>query len=235
MKKLNKKWLVVVLAVVILGAVAAGVAVAASSSTPGSLQSRSQAFMSNLASALNISPGALTTAMKTASTQTVNQELASGQITQTQATQMLSRINSGQSFFMGMGPFNRGSVSGSVYGTRGFRMGGGGGFMILKPAASALGMTPQALITALKSGQTISSLAAAKSLTVASLESTISASIQSQLQTQVANGKLTQSQETQIYNKLEQNISSGNWITQLQNAGKGGHHRQAGGQQTAQS
>lgn len=43
-----------------------------------------------------------------------------------------------------------------------------------EPAASALGMTPQALIIALKSAQTISSLAAAKGLTVASLESILS-------------------------------------------------------------
>jgi hypothetical protein len=110
----------------------------------------------------------------------------------------------------------------------------GGGFMILKPAASALGMTPQALITALQSGQTISSLAAAKGLTVASLESTISTSIQSQLQALVTNGKLTQGQETQMYNRLEQSITSGNWITQLQNAGKGGHRQQSVGQPTTQ-
>jgi hypothetical protein len=106
--------------------------------------------------------------------------------------------------------------------------------MILKPAASALGMTPQALITALQSGQTISSLAAAKGLTVASLESTISTSIQSQLQALVTNGKLTQGQETQMYNRLEQSITSGNWITQLQNAGKGGHRQQSVGQPTTQ-
>jgi methionine-rich copper-binding protein CopC len=105
----------------------------------------------------------------------------------------------------------------------------GGGFMVLKPAASALGMTPQALITALESGQTISNLAAAKGLTVASLESTISTSIQSQLQALVTNGKLTQSQETRMYTRLEQNITSGKWIAQLQNVGKDGHRHQSAG------
>jgi hypothetical protein len=157
-------------------------------------------------------------------------------------------ILAGAVAIVAMAPQNQGSVAGSVnhLGARvkgplvgriyGRRRGSivGGGFAVLKPAASALGMTPQALITALKSGQTISSLAAAKGLTVASLESTISTSIQSQLQALVTNGKLTQSRETQMYNKLEQSITSGNWITQLQNAGKGGHRQQSVGQPTTQ-
>ncbi len=149
-------------------------------------------------------------------------------------------ILAGVAASLAMAPPNQGSVAGPV-GHPGGRVRGpfvgqfygrrqgpivGGGFMILKPAASALGMTPQALVTALRSGQTISSLAAAKGLTVTSLENTISTSIQSQLQALVTNGKLTQSRETQIYNRLEQNITSGNWITQLQNATKGGHRQQ---------
>jgi hypothetical protein len=46
--------------------------------------------------------------------------------------------------------------------------------MILTPASGALGMAPQALIIALKSAQTTPSLAAAKGLAAASLESILS-------------------------------------------------------------
>ena len=95
----------------------------------------------------------------------MNNELGSGKITQQQANQMLSRINKGMPFFgfMGMGRNqsvagavygkrghwmgSKQSVAGAVYGKRGSRMGRNsgamGGFMILKPLASALNMTPQ--------------------------------------------------------------------------------------------
>ena len=101
-----------IVAVVLLGTIAVGVALADNASTasqPG--QSTYQAFLGNLASALNIDQTTLTNALKTAGTQTVNQELQSGQIAQQQANQMLSQINSGKPFgFMGMGFGRPGSV-----------------------------------------------------------------------------------------------------------------------------
>lgn len=213
----NKKWLVIILAMVILGTVAIGTATASTSTA--STQSPYQTFLGNLATTLGISQPTLTTDLQQAYTQTVNQEVASGKITQQQADKMLARISNGQPPFgvMGMGFGNRQSVSGNVYGQRGpWNRGRMGGFMVLKPLAGALGMTPKALMAALRSGQTIAALATTKGTTVAALQSTILNSIQSQLTSAVQSGKMTQTQETTIYNKLQQNISSGNWVTQLQ-------------------
>ena len=239
MKK-GKPWLMIVLTVVILGAVAASLAMASSSST--SSQSPYQVFLGNLASVLGINQATLTTDLQQAYTQTVNQEVAHGKITQKQANQALSRINKGMPVFgfMGMGSRNHQSFAGAVNGKRGPRMmsrnrGAMGGFMILKPLASALGMTPQALMSGLRSGQTISALAAAKGTTVTALQSTILSSVQSQLTSAVNSGRMTQAQETQIYTKLQQSISSGAWITQLQKMCQGGgFHQKSGGQPVTQ-
>jgi guanyl-specific ribonuclease Sa len=224
--KNSKKWLVIVLAVVILGTVAVGVAVANNSTTYS--QSPYQTFLGNLATALGISQAKLTTGLQQAYTQTVNQEVASGKITQQQADKILTRISNGQPLpgLMGMGFGNRQSVAGRVYGKHDPGM---GNFMIIKPLASALGITSKVLMADLHSGQTIAALAAAKGTTVAELQSTILGSIQTQLTSAVSSGKMTQTQETQIYNKLETSINSGDWITQLQKMCQGGF-QQPGGQ-----
>jgi ribosomal protein S13 len=227
--KNRKVWLASIIAVVLLATVAVGVALADTPATTAlqSGQGIAQTFLGNLASALGISQSTLTSALNTAATNTVNQEVASGKITQQQASKILARISSGKFSFMGMGFGKPGSVAGSVYGHRRPR-GAMGGFMIMKPLASALGMTSQNLMSSLRSGQTISDLASAKNLTVAQLESTILTSIQTQLQQAVTNGKMTQAQETQIYSKLQQNINSGAWITQLQNRCQKHGHQQSG-------
>ena len=235
MKK-SKVWLALAVAVVLLGTIAVGVALADNtSSTAGqSPQNMYQAFLGNLASALNIDQTTLTSALKTAGTNTVNQEVQNGQITQQQANNILSQINSGKPFgFMGMGLGRQGSVAGSVYGKRQHRGGAMGSFMLMKPLASALGMSPQTLMLDLRSGQTISGLLP-QGTTITQLEATILASIQSQLNQAVTNGKMTQTQETNIYSKMQQNIDSDAWITQLQNMSQWhGHHQSSS--QTSQT
>jgi hypothetical protein len=80
-------------------------------------------------------------------------------------------------------------------------------------------MTPQAVISALRGGQTVADLASANNTTVAALQSAILSSVTTQLSQAVTNGKLTQAQENQIL----QNINSGNWVTQIQNIGQHQH------------
>jgi 3-hydroxyacyl-CoA dehydrogenase len=201
--KINKKLLGIVLAAMILGTTAAGAAIAGTSTTPATpTQNLSQTFLGNLASTLNISQSTLTGDIQTAETQTVNQAVSNGQLTQTQATKILSRISKGNFQFLGFGARK-----------------GGGVFMTLKPLATTLGMTPQAVISALRGGQTVAALASAKGTTVAALQSAILSSVQTQLSQSVTNGKLTQAQESQIL----QSINSGNWVTQLQNIGQHQH------------
>jgi 3-hydroxyacyl-CoA dehydrogenase len=213
--KLNKKLLAIVLGVAVLGTTAAGVAFADTSTAPAQpTQNLSQTFLGNLASTLNISQSTLTGDIQTAETQTVNQAVSNGQLTQTQATQILSRISKGNFQLLGFGGNRKGGNSK-----------GCGAFMTLKPLATTLGMTPQAVISALRGGQTVAALASTKGTTVAALQSAILSSVTSQLSQAVTNGKLTQAQESQIL----QNINSGNWVTQLQNIGQ---HQQSAPQQT---
>jgi 3-hydroxyacyl-CoA dehydrogenase len=195
----------IALGVAVLGTSAAGIAVASASAAPATpTQNLSQTFLGDLASTLGISQSTLTGDIQAAETQTVNQAVSNGQLTQTQATQMLGRISKGNFSFLGFGGNRKGG-----------NCKGGGAFMTLKPLATALGMTPQAVISALRGGQTVADLASAKGTTVAALQSAILSSVQSQL----ANGKLTQAQENQIL----QNINSGNWVTQIQNIGQHQH------------
>ena len=227
----GKKWLVIALAVVVLGGVSAGVAVAANAPAGQSGPGLYQTFLGNLASALGIDQTTLTNGLKTAATNTVNQEVAAGKITQQQASRILTQINSGKLpiGFMGMGSGRQGSVAGSVYGKRGPGRGFTGGFMIMKPLASALGLNPKDLMSDLRSGKTISGLLP-QGTSMQQLESTILASIQSQLNQAVSNGKMTSGRESQIYSKLEQNINSGAWITQLQNMCQRRGHKQSSSQ-----
>jgi hypothetical protein len=213
--KLNKKMLAIILGVAVLGTTAAGVAFADTGATPAQpTQNLSQTFLGNLASTLNISQSTLTGDIQTAETQTVNQAVYNGQLTQTQATQVLSRISKGNFQILGFGGNRQGG-----------NRKGGGSFMTMKPLATALGMTPKDVISALRSGQTVATLASTKGTTVAALQSAILSSVQTQLAQAVTNGKLTLTQENQIL----QNINSGNWVTQLQNMGQ---HKQSAPQQT---
>jgi hypothetical protein len=207
--KLNKKLLAIALGVAVVGTTAVGVAFADTSTTPTQpTQNLSQTVLSNLASTLGISSSTLTGDIQAAETQAVNQAVSSGQLTQTQATPMLSMIGKGNFQFLG-------GFGGNRKGGMGNRT-GGGSFMTMKPLATALGLTPKVLMSDLRSGQTISALASTKGTTVTALQSTILTSVQTQLAQSVTNGKLTQAQENQIL----QNITSGNWVTQLQNMGQ---------------
>jgi hypothetical protein len=59
--------------------------------------------LGNLASTLNISQATLTGDIQTAETQTVNQAVYNGQLTQTQAAQILSKISTGNFQILGFG------------------------------------------------------------------------------------------------------------------------------------
>ncbi len=249
--KNGKKYLGIALAVVIMGTFAVGAAMADSSSAANSAstppnhpqfqqgQELAKLFLGNLATTLGVGEDTLTAALKTASTETVSQEVANGTITQDQADKILARISSGTLpiGIAGMGPGRSGSVAGSVYsdGRQGFRA-GGGGFIALKPLADALGIDSKDLISDLKSGKTVSDLAAVKNLTVEQLQSEILTSVKAQLDQSVSGGKMTADQENQIYSKLEQSISSGDWIAQIQKFGqiKDRHQQPSAKQQAAQ-
>ena len=211
--KQRKKWLVIALAAVILVTIAAGAAMR--SSNPQSPADSGQVFLNKLAGVLGIDRAKLDAALKTAANQTVGQALQEGQITQQQADQMRSRISQGFPFF------------GIKIG--GGKNGAGGGFKAtLKPLADVLGMAPQDVISALRSGKKVSDLAASKGMTVTQVQDKMLAAIKTRLDQAVKSGKLTQTQADQAYSKIQQNIASGNWINQLQNFCQGLQDRNQG-------
>ena len=193
--RMLKKLLVVTLAMGILGTVFVGSAFAATTQSP---TKPGQVFVGNLASALGIDQATLVTDLQTAANQTVAQALQNGYITQQQATNLQSRISNGT------------LLSGMRH-----RM---GRRKLMKSLAKALGTTPKAVASALRSGTTVSALATAQNLTVAQVQSTMLTNIDNQLSKAVQNGKMTQNRENAISARLQQNISSGNWITWLQKA-----------------
>ena len=111
--KQRKKWLVIALAVAILGTVTAGCPLvgAATAVNPQSPANPGQVFLDKLAGTLGIDRAKLDAALKTAANQTVDQALQEGQITQQQADQMRSRISQGFPFFgMKMGGGKNGAT-----------------------------------------------------------------------------------------------------------------------------
>ncbi len=206
----GKKWLVIALAVVILGGVATGAALAATTpQTTGNAATQAfqfgQVFLDKLAGALGIDRSKLDQAISSAANQTVDQAQQQGEITQQQADKLRSRIGKG-----------------------GFPLGGGFGIApgkgrpvgFLKPMADALGMTPQDLQAALQQGKTVADLATAKGLTVAQVQDKILAAIKAQLDQAVKSGKLTQDKADQAYTQMDQRFQSGDWVNQLGKAGK---------------
>jgi len=202
----KQKWLAIALAAVILGTVAAGAGrpFAGAAATAQSPANPGQVFLDKLAGALGIDRTKLDAALKTAANQTIDQALQEGQITQQQADQMRSHIIQGfSSMWM--------KVGGGKHGP------GGGLKATLKPLADALGMVPQDVVSALHSGKKISDLAASKGMTVDQVQGKMLAAVKTRLDQAVKGGKLTQTKADQAYSKFQQNITSGNWINQLQN------------------
>lgn len=211
----GRKWMIILAVVVLVGVAVAGAAMA--TDAPKTDGNMGQVFLDKLAGVLGIDRAKLDEAMKNAGGQTLDQALQEGKITQQQADQMRSRIDKGISFFMGKGPGNMGEKRGAW----------AGGFMGCKTLADALGMTQQDLMSALREGKTVEELAAAKGTTVADIQNKILADTKAQLDKAVQDGKITQDQATKVYDKLQQSISSGDWMNKLQ---KGCQERGKGSQ-----
>lgn len=194
-----KKWLATALTVAVLQGASVGMAMAAVN--PPAAENPEQVFLDNLAGNLGVDRGKLDDALKAASNQMVDQALKDGKITQEQADHMRSRINEGTPLV---------GIMGMEHGKHRSR----GGF--LKPLADILGMTPQDVKSALKSGKTVADLAAAKGMTVTQLQDQMLTNLKNRLDKAVKDGKLTQSIADQIYSRKEQNIKSGDWIKQLE-------------------
>jgi hypothetical protein len=151
-------------------------------------------FLDRLAAALNIQRSTLDSAITSAGTSAVDAALQQGTLTQAQADALKARIQAGDIGVLWSGPKAR-------YG--GPRLEGIKQAM-LAAAAQALGITPDELVTQLRSGQTLAQLAQAHNTTEQAVIDAALAAAKTQLDQAVAAGTLTQTQADALYAKLQQ-------------------------------
>jgi uncharacterized protein YidB (DUF937 family) len=171
----------------------------------------------NLASRLGISQAQLDTAITGAVSDTIDQAVADGKITQTQGSDLKSRIaaNGG-----GLVTFFKGLIF-IVDEKRGIGSDQGVDIIatVLDSASRVLGMTPDQLKDSLKQGQSITALAQAHNVSLDTLKSTVLSDLGAALDKAVADGKITQAERDAIYNKVSMGIDA------LLNGGLGGEKR----------
>ncbi len=189
----------------VLAATVAGLAVAGGGAAIAGSQTDSPAssFLDSVAKHLGISSEKLEDATKAAAVDQVDQALKDGRITQEQADELKSRIESGDfPGFLGPGLFF------------GFRdhggLGGPGHHMFfgekLSAAAEYLGLTEAELREQLADGKSLADVAKAKGKTVAGLKQAILDGAKSGLDEAVKDERLTQDQADAIYERLQSSI-----------------------------
>jgi len=201
----SKKWLIGSgAAAVLLAGGITGTALAQSASPKPSpnpsaqaaRQQSQQAFIQHLASRLNVSTDAVSNALKGAAKDSVADAVTAGKLTQAQADKIDQRIDSGQ---FGPGTFGRGFAGKpGPNGPRGAFAGG----QVLNAAAGALNMQPSDLMAQLRSGKTLQQVAQAQNVDFSKVTAAITNAVKPQLDQAVANGRLTQQQETDILNRI---------------------------------
>jgi len=191
---LSKKLVIGVTGVAMLGGASGALAATQGSSTTSSQNSRSQAYVSDLAQQLHVTPSALTAAVKVADSDQINAALAAGHMTQAQATAAKQRIQ---------------QSSGMPFGDAGGRGLRGRAGHSETTAASYLGITETTLRSDQKAGQSLAVIATATpGKSVAGLEAAIIAADTTRLDTAVSSGKITSQQEKQRVADLSSRVDA---------------------------
>ncbi len=181
-------------AVALLAIAGGGAAVAATQS--GSPQADSNAVVADAAGQLGITPAKLSDALKTALSNRVDAAVAAGRLTAAQGKELKAQIEAGNVPLVAVG----GGPGGHGFGHHGGRPG-------LDAAASYLGVTEAQLHTALESGKTLADVAKANGKTVDGLVAAMVADAKSHIADEVAAGRLSKAEQTQILSDLEQHMT----------------------------
>jgi polyhydroxyalkanoate synthesis regulator phasin len=176
--------------------VAAVEAAPSPSASPTASKSYAQVFVDKLAGILHLTPAQTQDALKQAQLQTVDQMLADGKITKSQADAMKARINAGQGL---------GAIGG---------LGRHGGFKTdmkvlkdlkkaeLNAAASALRMSPADLQSALRSGKSLSDLETQQKVSDSTVKAAMKNAAKGVLDNAVKAGTLTQAQADALLSRV---------------------------------
>jgi hypothetical protein len=185
-----------VLALVALLAIGGMATVFAAGSTDANGSSRGQEFLNRLADNLGISTDALQQGLKKTADQEIDNAVANGRITQDQANKAKQSVDNGN----GLSAFTR-FFGGRIHNRDLLRFGA------WNDVASALGMTPQELSSELQSGKTLKEIISDQNKTVDDVVNAVAATVRQQLDTAVANGKLTQQREDTILSNLKSRLT----------------------------
>jgi hypothetical protein len=197
-------------AVAVLAVAGGGAAIAATKSS--SPQEESKAVVADAASQLGVSSAKLTEALKTALENRVDAAVAAGQLTAAQGKDLKARIEAGEVPLVALGP-----GAGDRHGGPGFGHHAGPG---LDAAATYLGVTEAQLRTALESGKTLADVAKANGKSVSGLVDAMVADAKQHIADEVAAGRMTKAQQTQILSDLEQHVTD--MVNGAMPAGHGG-------------
>jgi len=148
-------------------------------------------FLSKVAAKLGIGEDKLKTAVDEAYSETIDEQVAAGQLTQDQADRLKERGFDVAPMFAPRG--------------RRFRL---GGVNLMESAATVLGISADDLMTQLKDGKSLADVAQAQGVSVDKLKTDLLAQVKTALNTLVSDGKITQSQADDVYSRTESNIDT---------------------------
>lgn len=229
-KNVKRNVAIGVAAAVVLGG--GGIAVAATTSK-SSESDRQKAFIEDAAKRLSVTPDQLTSALKGAFGDQLDDAVKDGKLTQKQADALKQRIEQGGlplgggPGFGGGGKRGPGGPGGPGFGHAGPGGVGGGVFGAgLDAAASYLGLTEKELRAKLDEKTSLADVAKAQGKDAAGLEAAIVAAAKERLDAAVKDGKLTADQRDEIEQDLAARVKE-----QVEHAGppKGGPRGGPGG------
>ena len=171
-------------------------------------------FTQSLLKRLGIDESQLKSAVTGALTEALDQAVKDGKLTQEQADKIKSLAEQRSDFGLPM-PFGKGQRGGpgsdkgrggKEEGGFGFKGRGGRGGLELSAAATALGLSEQDLLSKLQSGKSIAEIAKEQNIDLAKVKEALLAEAKASLDQAVKDGKLTQAQADQAYQRFSENI-----------------------------
>jgi hypothetical protein len=153
-----------------------------------------QAFLSDAAARLNVSPARLQSALQGALSDRLDAAVKAGRITQAQADRIEQRMKDGGGLASGAGPRLRP--------LGGFRHSGGPFRAGLDGAAAYLGLTDAQLRERLRSGETLAQIAGSQGKTADGVKAAIRDAVRARLDTAVRDKRITSDQERLILQRL---------------------------------
>ena len=177
-----KRLLMIVAAVAVLGVAAVAIGEAATSAQEGN--GPIGTLLGKVAAKLGVTESELQTAIDEARTETIDEAVAEGRLTEEQAERLRE----------GGFPFHRGLHR--------------AGRHILDAGAGVLGMEKDDLVAELREGNSLADVAAAQGIGVDDFEAQLLAEVQADIDAKVADGTITQEQADRLSEGLEERIDN---------------------------